>query len=442
MNGTTSLTFLLISTLLLHGFPDFRIGMSDTNTLTDTLRQPTTTSAVNVLSGPALTDSFFDPARLVTPTVTPAPSPTATPTPSPTPAPTRVPLGTTQAEHAGDLTYTYPEAAPRNTDTSTYTLLVNKEYPLPANYIPYMVEPDVPIYHKGINERRYLQPVAASALETLFAAAKEDGYELVLRCGFRSYNLQKSIYTYHLKQYGYYEVSRYHALPGTSEHQTGLAVDLCCKATNYQNDFSFLDTKEYLWLLENAHTYGWILRYPEGKTDITGYNFEPWHFRYVGVELATYLTEQDITLEEYYGALPTSNLLAIPEEYWGLMSKKDYALMLEELDAYQKRQEEAELTPEPTLTPTDTPELTPSPELTPADTPELTPEPELTPADTPEPTPSPELTPTDTQEPMPSPPLTPPDMSWSSTLPEPADVQEKPSADARGPAHSPATVPN
>lgn len=398
MNATKSLTLLVISTILMHGFPDFRFSMADPGDFSDTLLPQQTTSATAVLSYPTFSEPFFAPGRLIptptpTPTPSPTPRPTATPTPKPTPrptpVPTRVPLGDTRSDYAGDLTFTYPEAAVLNTDTSTYTLLVNKEYTLPSSYIPFMVEPQVEIYHKGINERRYLQPVAATALEELFAAAEEDGYHLVLRCGFRSYWLQKAIYSYALKTYGYYEASRYHALPGTSEHQTGLAVDLCCKATNYENNFSILRTPEYAWLLENAHKYGWILRYPEDKTDITGYNFEPWHFRYVGIELAAYLKELDITLEEYYGAIPSTNLLAVPEEYWSLLSDKDLELMKQDLEEYEKKQEELakQPTPTPTPIPTEAPEPTDVPDLTgtpaPTAAPDLSGTPELTSTPTP-----------------------------------------------------------
>lgn len=420
MNTIKSLALLLISTLWMHSFPDFRISMLTTEDLAEMLGPQKTTAATSVLSRPAFPGPFLSPDRLFPtptprPTATPTPTPSPTPTPRPTPVPTRVPLGNTSSDHAGELTFTYPEAAALNTDTSSYTLLVNKEYPLSSSYIPFMVEPKVEIYHKGINERRYLQPVAATALEELFAAAEEDGYHLVLRCGFRSYWLQKSIYSYALKNYGYYEASRYHALPGTSEHQTGLAVDLCCKATNYENNFSILNTPEYAWLLENAHKYGWILRYPEDKTDITGYDFEPWHFRYVGLELAAYIKEQDITLEEYYGALPSTNLLAVPKEYWSLLSKKEFELMKKELEEYEKRQEElAKLTPTPS--PTDTPDLTgtPVPTPDPADTPDLT----GTPVPTPDPADLPELT--STPEPT-SGPVGIPDLTGT---PDPAETPD------------------
>lgn len=373
-----ALILLIINTLLLGGFPDFRINIQKDYRYPEISSVKAgnlfnLTSAKHPVQLPPFYELIATPTPAPTPTPQPTPTPAPTPTPKPSPVPTQVPLGKTQSELPGDLTFSYPETAPLNTDTKTYTLLVNKEYPLSSKYIPYMVEPNVEIYHKGINERRYLQPIAATALEEMFAAAETDGYHLVLRCGFRSYKLQKSIYSWNLKTYGYYEVTRYHALAGTSEHQTGLAVDLCCEATDYKNNYDILKTPEYAWLLENAHRYGWILRYPEDKIEITGYNFEPWHFRYVGIELATYLKEQDIVLEEYYGALPTSNLIAVPEEFWSYLSEEDYAFMLKELEDYTKKQEEAAQQPAPEE-PEDTPLTTPEPVIS-EDAPLLTPEP-------------------------------------------------------------------
>ena len=405
-----ALIYLLINTMLLGGFPDFRMNMQKDYLYPEFHDMQTVPSKTYNLSEMKYPAQFPSPYELIaTPTPRPTPAPTATPaptpTPKPTPVPTQVPLGKkkVQSKEPGNLTFNWPETAALNTDTATYTLLVNMEYPISSKYIPYMVEPEVEIYHKGINERRYLQPIAATALEEMFAAAEADGFHLVLRCGFRSYKLQKSIYTWNLKTYGYYEVSRYHALPGTSEHQTGLAVDLCCKATNYDNNFDFLDTEEYAWLLENAHLYGWILRYPEDKTDITGYNFEPWHFRYVGVELATYLKEHNIVLEEYYGALPTSNLLAVPEEYWKYLTEDDYELMMEEIAAYEKKQEELanQPTPTPTPEPTDVPEPTEAPE--PTDAPEATPTEAPASEEEPDTTPTPSVNPEDMSDVFPLP---------------------------------------
>ena len=370
MSTKKALIILMINTLLLGGFPDFRINMqtdyrfpaySSRMTIPSATANPAQIKAPVQL--PPLSELIATPTPAPTATPMPTPTPAPTPTPKPTPTPTPVPIGPEERQSLlpGELSFDSPEPAPLNTDTDTYTVLVNKEYLLPSDYIPYMVEPEVEIYHKGINERRYLQPIAATALEELFSAAEADGFHLVLRCGFRSYRLQRSIYSWNLKTYGYYEVTRYHALPGTSEHQTGLAVDLCCEATDYKNNYDILKTPEYDWLLENAHLYGWILRYPEDKTEITGYNFEPWHFRYVGVELATYLKFNDLVLEEYYNALPTTNLLAVPEEYWSSLSEEDYALMMKELEEYAQKQEEATQVPTSTPEP-DAEDIPPAPE--------------------------------------------------------------------------------
>lgn len=326
--------------------------------------------------------AVFHPTAVPTATPTPTPSPTPTPTPKPA-GPTPLPLGTSQSLLPGNLVFCYPEPAPVNTDTDTYTLIVNKEHTLPSDYIPYMVEPNVEIYHKGVNERRYLQPVAATALEEMFNAADASGVHIVLRCGFRSFRLQKDVYTYALKTKGYYEAANFHAIPGGSEHQTGLAVDLCCEATGYDNNFDIVKTPEYAWLLEHAQEYGWVMRYPEDKTAITGYNFEPWHFRYVGVELATYLKENNLVLEEYYGVPSTAHLNGIPKEYQKYMTDTEKAYMKESVEAYKldpsgKTQPTPSPSPKPTKKPTPTPKggnATPSP--TPMASPTPTPNPNL-----------------------------------------------------------------
>ena len=216
------------------------------------------------------------------------------------------------------------EAAARklNTDPSTLTFLVNKEYVLPKNYIPKLVEPKVNHCQPIGSHKRYMREEAATALEEMFAAAKADGYDLWVKTAYRSYSNQYATYTWMLQYRGVQEAVYYHAVPGTSEHQTGLAVDIVCEASNYENELSFEKTEEYTWLKENCYKYGFTLRYWEGKEHITGYNYEPWHYRYVGVELATYLMEQELTLEEYYNALPTTDLFQVPKEYEHLIQDK------------------------------------------------------------------------------------------------------------------------
>ena len=224
-------------------------------------------------------------------------------------------------EEAERLAKEEAEARKLNTDPNTLTFLVNKEYGLPENYVPKLVEPKVKHCQPVGSHKRYMRAEAAEALEDMFAAAKEAGYELWVKTAYRSYKNQYDTYTWVLKYCGVQEAVYYHAVPGKSEHQTGLAVDIVCEASNYENDLSFEKTKEYTWLKENCYKYGFILRYMDGMEHITGYNYEPWHYRYVGVELATYLTEHKMTLEEYYNALPTTDLFQVPEEYQYLIQE-------------------------------------------------------------------------------------------------------------------------
>lgn len=157
-------------------------------------------------------------------------------------------------------------------------LIVNKTYPLPQNYNP------------GVN------PEAKAALDKMFAAAKaEQNLKMWVCSGFRSYTVQKNLYNSYVRRDGAKAADRYSARPGYSEHQTGLAFDI-----NYA-DYRFKNTAEAKWLAANAYKYGFILRYPEGKESITGYMYEPWHYRYVGVESAKKIFDSGLTLEEYFG---------------------------------------------------------------------------------------------------------------------------------------------
>ena len=175
-------------------------------------------------------------------------------------------------------------------------ILVNKEYALPSDYVPSDLSyPDV-AYAQGVAEsKKQMREDAARALEKMFAAALEDEIELLAISGYRSYWTQRNIYEKRLQEMGEDHVSKYNARPGHSEHQTGLAYDV------NSLEYSFGDTAEGIWLAENCHLYGFIIRYPQGKEEITGYNYEPWHIRYLGVETATAVYESGLTLEEYLG---------------------------------------------------------------------------------------------------------------------------------------------
>ena len=167
----------------------------------------------------------------------------------------------------------------------TYTngvLIVNKKYPLPKTY------------NKGED------PKARAAFEKMAAAAKPEGFELVAFSGFRSYEYQTTLYTNYVKRDGQEQADRYSARPGYSEHQTGLAFDIGeLGKEDLWLTSEFGETPAGQWLVNHAHEYGFILRYPKGKEDITGFMYESWHFRYLGVELATKVKNKGVTLEEY-----------------------------------------------------------------------------------------------------------------------------------------------
>lgn len=186
-------------------------------------------------------------------------------------------------------------------NTNDIAVVVNKKRMLPDNYTPSdLVEPKVPFSFNEKLEKRKLRAPAAEALEKLFAGAAKDNIKLAGVSGFRSYATQKSIYAGNVKTQGEAEASRVSAQPGQSEHQTGLAIDVSSASAGYGLEEAFGATKEGKWLAEHAHEYGFIIRFLKGKESITGYAYEPWHIRYVGVPVASEIHERGITLEEYF----------------------------------------------------------------------------------------------------------------------------------------------
>ncbi|HSJ38954.1 MAG TPA: D-alanyl-D-alanine carboxypeptidase family protein [Planococcus sp. (in: firmicutes)] len=164
-------------------------------------------------------------------------------------------------------------------------LLANKQNPLPSDYAP------------GVD------PEAKSAFDAMRAEALESGIDLIAFSTFRDFNRQKELYEGYVAKDGQEKADRYSARPGFSEHQTGLAFDI--GETGQEQHWakeSFGGTEGGKWVAENAHRFGFILRYPEGKEQLTGYMHESWHFRYVGKQAATKIFEADITLEEYLEA--------------------------------------------------------------------------------------------------------------------------------------------
>ena len=179
--------------------------------------------------------------------------------------------------------------------------LVNKQHGLPSTYrSPQLTTLTIPtVYQKG-SEKTLMTAEAAYALAKLYYAGRKQGHTLYALSAYRSYSTQKSIYHYWVSARGTSYASKYVALPGHSEHQTGLAVDMTSRRMRLGLYESFDQSSEGKWMLQNAHRYGFILRYPKGKERITGYNYEPWHLRYVGVKEATLMKQQNWTLEEWW----------------------------------------------------------------------------------------------------------------------------------------------
>lgn len=187
------------------------------------------------------------------------------------------------------------------TTPSSTTVIVNKNRPLPAGYKPEkLIVPDVRLRLAASHEQMQFREDAADELKKMFDAAAKDGVTLVFGSGYRSYELQKQFYDSYVAQYGEEEAQTFSAPPGTSEHQTGLSFDATHPDGTCHLDICFETTPQGQWLKENAHTYGFHLRYRKDKQHITTYQYEPWHFRFTGQELATELHQKDLTLEEYF----------------------------------------------------------------------------------------------------------------------------------------------
>ncbi|WP_412888608.1 D-alanyl-D-alanine carboxypeptidase family protein [Bacillus sp. 1P06AnD] len=179
--------------------------------------------------------------------------------------------------------------------------LVNKTYSLPENYIPGdLVRADVDYsFGDAQIEKALMRKEAATALSDMFKGAKQEGIELFAVSGYRSYIRQQSVFNNDAAKKGIDETKKLVAVPGESEHQTGLSMDISAHSANLDLVQSFENTAEGKWLAANAHKYGFILRYPKGKENITKYEYEPWHFRYVGKKYAATIYENNLTLEEF-----------------------------------------------------------------------------------------------------------------------------------------------
>lgn len=173
------------------------------------------------------------------------------------------------------------------------TVLVNK-----YNYLKADFEPNnLVTTEKYAKSNLKLQKEAYDAFTLMAQKAEQESLNLRIVSAYRSFAYQNSLYNNYLKYESQEKVDTYSARSGHSEHQTGLAIDIDNIAVNYNR---FQITQEFTWMQQNAYKYGFILRYPLGKEKITGYKYEPWHYRYVGIDIANYIHDNDITFDEYY----------------------------------------------------------------------------------------------------------------------------------------------
>lgn len=178
-------------------------------------------------------------------------------------------------------------------DPNNYLVLVNKYNKLDSDYVPSDLVNINSRYSSGTQK---LRKNAALAFEDMAKVAKADGLSIRAISTYRSFSYQENLYANYVNKNGDEQANRFSAKAGYSEHQTGLAVDIDNRSLSYTN---FGKTKAFTWMKENAHRFGFILRYPESKTNITGFMYEPWHYRYVGIEIATFIYNNDLTFDEY-----------------------------------------------------------------------------------------------------------------------------------------------
>ena len=203
--------------------------------------------------------------RPITSTVEPSETPVAEPTVEPTVEPT-----------------IDPESDPRFTSTDSVLVFANKKHKLPDGYVPGdLVSLSVSTAYGDVQMRQE----AADAIANMFNAANAEGIYPVVTTAYRGEDFQRQLYDNYVNRDGQE------------------AADISCASNGYNLNRDFENTAEGQWLAQHAHEYGFVMRYPDGKQDITGYMYEPWHFRYIGVEEATalYNTDPNMTMEEYYG---------------------------------------------------------------------------------------------------------------------------------------------
>jgi D-alanyl-D-alanine carboxypeptidase len=192
----------------------------------------------------------------------------------------------------GDYNEFYINVKPTE-DVDSISKLINKTYYLEEDFTPNLVTVDLDYASSGV----LLDSRVVEYLAAMCDAMKAEGLLTYVGSGYRDYDRQSGLFADYILRYGEEEALKFSAKPGHSEHQTGLAMDLVSGDARYDK---YADTEEYQWLLLHGQDYGFIQRYQENKTEITGYNAESWHWRYLGIDLAQKVKESSLTYDEYY----------------------------------------------------------------------------------------------------------------------------------------------
>ncbi|MEX0617161.1 MAG: M15 family metallopeptidase [Candidatus Woykebacteria bacterium] len=200
---------------------------------------------------------------------------------------------------AGQSVYTPPKPAIKTTNKGDNLLvLINKTIRLPSTYVPVglvVLDNSIKLGYPGMQLRKE----AADALLKMIKDGNKKGYDYMVNSAYRSYQTQVTTYNYWVSQVGVAEADRFSARPGFSQHQLGTALDITSSSVNYKLMAAYGNTAEGKWLAQNAYKYGFVLSYPAGYENITGYTYEPWHFRYIGVGNAKKMKDSGLILEKF-----------------------------------------------------------------------------------------------------------------------------------------------
>ncbi len=195
--------------------------------------------------------------------------------------------------------YGVPIISTLQSDDGNLLVLVNKEYTVGRDYYPTdMVDIDGSL---STNQNLKVKREAYDAYLEMLADAKAEGLNFCICSAYRGFSVQESLYYNSLASNGKEYTDKMFAYPGRSEHHTGYAIDITSASMNWGLSQNYADYPDGAWIAEHCDEYGFIIRYPKGKEDITGYMYEPWHIRYVGLDVAKEITEAGITFEEYMG---------------------------------------------------------------------------------------------------------------------------------------------